>query len=66
MTEHQPESPAKPDGVKIGGLMRCCLETLEGHYPDGPAAKAAEGEVLPCKYCRSSMIFSEGYWQWNH
>ncbi len=66
-TEHQPEAPAKPlDGVRIGGLMRCCLGTLNGYYPDGPAAKATEGEVLPCRHCSSSMIFSEGYWRWNH
>lgn len=53
------------DGVRIGGLMRCCLETLGDHYPDGPELKAAEGEVLHCKYCRESMIFRYGYWYWN-
>ncbi len=60
------ELAPKPDGMKIGGLMRCCLGTLGDHYPDGPAAKAAEGDVLPCKYCSSSMIFRGGFWEWNH
>lgn len=55
-----------PDKVHAGGLMRCCLQTLEEYYPDGPAVKAAEGEVLPCKYCDSSVIFRAGYWEWNH
>jgi hypothetical protein len=64
MGSETPET--KPDGVKIGGLMRCCLKTLDGHYPDGPAAKATEGEVLPCKHCSSSMIFKGGFWEWNH
>lgn len=54
------------DGVKIGGLMRCCLQTLDEHYPNGPEAKAAEGEILSCKWCSSSMIFHDGYWRWNH
>lgn len=53
------------DQVNAGGLMRCCLLTLDEHYPDGPARKAAEGEVLPCKYCRSSMVFRAGWWGWQ-
>ena len=66
MTDPQPEAPVmKPDGVKIGGLKRCCLGTLDDHYPDGPAAKATEGEVLPCKHCSSQMIFCEGFWRWD-
>jgi hypothetical protein len=59
-------TPPRPDGVRTGGLMRCCLETLDGYYPDGPAAKASDGDVLSCKHCRSSMIFSDGSWKWNH
>ena len=54
------------DGVKQGGLMRCCLATLEELYPNGPAQVATEGQVLPCAYCSSSMIFRAGYWEWNH
>jgi hypothetical protein len=54
------------DRVKPGGLMRCCTKTLDGFYPGGPARKAREGEVLPCRWCANSMIFSGGFWQWNH
>jgi hypothetical protein len=53
------------DKVKIGGLMRCCLETLQEYYPNGPEARAAEGDLLRCKYCSSSMIFRSGSWEWN-
>jgi len=53
------------DKVNAGGLMRCCLETLDEHYPNGPACIAAEGEVLPCKYCSSSMVFHLGWWNWQ-
>ena len=45
-TEQQPEAPAKPDGVKIGGLMRCCLETLDEHYPDGPGGDRGRGAAM--------------------
>lgn len=55
-----------PDRVKIGGLMRCCLQTLDDYYPDGPADKASDGEVLPCKWCSHSMIFEAGAWRWHH
>lgn len=50
--------------VRVGGLMRCCLATLD-------AAMAArtelpkEGEVLPCAHCTSSMVFNNEAWEWN-
>lgn len=52
--------------VKHGGLMRCCLLTLDDamvaaeHPP-------AEGDTLKCTYCTDpkGMIFSGGAWQWN-
>lgn len=53
------------DKVNAGGLMRCCLETLDDYYPDGPKQKALEGQLLPCKYCRSSMVFRSGWWNWQ-
>lgn len=45
--------------------MRCCLESLDDLYPDGPAQLATEGQLLDCKYCRNRMIFLGGSWQWN-
>lgn len=48
--------------VMIGGLMRCCLATLNG----SESLKEEDGEILPCKYCSSSMVFAKGIWGWNH
>jgi hypothetical protein len=59
----------KPDGLRIGGLMRCCTETVNDLYPDGPAAQAEEGQVLQCKYNPDNpghrMLFREGAWEWQ-
>ncbi len=41
--------------VDQGGLMRCCLETLN----DKREQKVKYGEVIPCKYCTSTMILTE-------
>lgn len=57
------------DGVMIGGLMRCCIETVGDLYPDGPALIATEGQRLQCKYSESElhrMIFKGGFWRWDH
>lgn len=43
-----------------GGVMRCCVETL--NTTDGPED---EGTVLPCKWCKSSLIVKGGVWRWN-
>lgn len=47
--------------VRIGGLMRCCTETLRVS-----AEWAKEGQVLACLYCtRSTMRLRDGAWEWN-
>lgn len=53
--------------VKQGGLMRCCLASLDDHVVERDEDQHfKEGEILPCKWCKSSMIFTDGAWQWNH
>jgi hypothetical protein len=47
--------------VRIGGLMRCCLETIREYDKPG-----VEGDIVNCKYCSSSMRFRDGVWEWNH
>jgi len=57
------------EAVYIGGLMVCCLLTL-----DERTEPASDGEVQPCKYCRSGAEFTEqkipdrpnarGAWRW--
>ena len=50
--------PAKP--VRIGGLMRCCLETLAEY--EGPED---EGTELTCRYEHIvRMVVRDGVWQW--
>ena len=44
--------------VHIGGLMRCCLLTLD--EIDG------KGETADCRYCNNPMAKDEtGVWRWN-
>jgi hypothetical protein len=47
----------------IGGLMRCCIETWDEKVKDAPQT---EGQIIPCNWCESSMIFKDGAWRWNH
>lgn len=59
----QPGSAAKPINewpVRIGGLMRCCTETLRVS-----AEWAKEGQVVACLYCPDSMRLRDGAWEWN-
>ncbi len=50
--------------IRSGGLMRCCIATLAEHA--GEALSEAEGTVIPCNYCSSSMRVRDGAWEWNH
>lgn len=47
--------------IRPGGLMRCCTGTyVETTDP------TKVGDVLPCKYCSSSMVVArDGVWEWN-
>ena len=78
MTERKPPPTTRPvmwigppnsDKVRIGGLMRCCLETLSGLYPNGPDKIATEGQRLRCKYAsemeHGDMVFRAGAWEWG-
>ena len=61
------------DGERIymGGLMRCCTETLYGRTEPGK-----DGERQPCKHCTSGAVFEAaqpdelargitGFWRWD-
>lgn len=52
----------KDTRIRIGGLMRCCLETI---YQLPPDTDYTEGIVVPCKHCSSSVILEDGKWRWN-
>lgn len=56
-----------PYSLNQGGLMRCCLLTLDDAMVKRPDDEPLrEGETLNCKWCAASMIYHDGYWQWNH
>lgn len=67
MTESN--SLASSDQVRIGGLLRCCVETINDLYPDGPAQIGVEGQTLQCKYHQDEVPpirFRDGAWERNH
>lgn len=53
--------------VYHGGLMRCCLATLD-EFMAATEVEPKQGDVLPCKYHPEdqSMIFHNGAWRWNY
>ena len=48
--------------VRVGGLLRCCVQTVievdesEGVY--------VEGAIIICPYCKARMIKHAGAFQW--
>jgi hypothetical protein len=53
--------------VRHGGLMRCCLASLQGAMAER-TEPLQEGETIFCKYCdpnNGGMIFRNGAWEWN-
>lgn len=46
--------------LRIGGVMRCCVETLN----TTPVIES-EGDVLPCRYCSSRLRVRDGAWEWD-
>lgn len=62
--------PPRRDGLRIGGLIRCCIETVRALYPQGgPMQVATEGQQLRCRYHPDNrnhrMIFRDGAWEWD-
>lgn len=61
-----PQMPQQDDcTVRLGGLMRCCLVTIESAM-----VKAREppqpGTVISCRYnCGNTMVFRGGAWEWK-
>jgi hypothetical protein len=55
--------------VDPGGLMRCCLATLDEHmkFMDLIADSPKDGDLVLCAYnCNNGgMIFRDGVWKWN-
>jgi hypothetical protein len=52
--------------IHHGGLMRCCLATLD-EAMEAAEVEPQEGEVLKCKHhpYDEGMIYLRGAWRWN-
>lgn len=48
--------------LAIGGVMRCCIASLDAHEQAGGAQ--TEGAIVPCLYCESSLHVIGGIWKW--
>ena len=44
--------------LRPGGLMRCCIGTL-----DESEVEEVEGATLKCKHCPDSLVFRDGAWE---
>jgi len=55
----------RPDyRVRGGGLMRCCLRSLEELKMSAEAEMPKEGDKLRCIYCSHDMIYRDNAWEW--
>jgi hypothetical protein len=47
--------------IRIGGLLRCCIATIETHeFKKAPK----EGDEIECRYCSDRMRWHDGAWEW--
>lgn len=51
------------DQVRISGLLPCCLRTISDLYDASPGHRAADGDMLCCRWCSAPVAFREGCWQ---
>ena len=45
--------------IRIGGLMRCCIEAIRSR-----AVHGTEGELDECPSCHDKYRFRDGAWEW--
>jgi hypothetical protein len=51
--------------VRHGGLMRCCLATLQDRMATC-APDPVEDEVIKCAQCANWMVFHDRAWEWDN
>lgn len=52
-----------PLPIRIGGLMRCCIQTYDTIAPSAEMTK--NGDTLQCNWCSSRMIVRDEAWEWD-
>jgi hypothetical protein len=50
--------------VRHGGLMRCCLATLQDRMATC-APDPKEDEAIKCSHCNNFMVFRNDAWEWD-
>lgn len=64
-TMDEPSIPANKRKIIHGGMMRCCIATLQESEE-----LTDVGTVLSCKYeggeNRNMIVNARGNWEWNH
>jgi ribosomal protein L37AE/L43A len=52
--------------VRHGGLLRCCLESLDKQLSEADVEPAV-GTVLTCSFCHNPELVraADGTWEWN-
>lgn len=49
--------------LRIGGVMRCCIETLRQYQAEGGPEPI--GQILKCKWGTQKLIVApDGVWEW--
>jgi hypothetical protein len=55
--------------VRRGGLMRCCLASLDAQMCDPAKNPPTEGDILDCEYepdGNAKLRFRDGAWEWKN
>lgn len=50
--------------IDIGGLMRCCITTIDHIAHESPDMQVTEGQRATCRWCNGSIVYTEGAWRW--
>ena len=54
------ELPANERSIAIGGLMRCCTQTIRDSE-----TYTVPGDTMDCPHCSSTMLVRpDGVWEW--
>lgn len=59
--EPNTHSPNRFQRVRVGGLMRCCIHTIETTEIKN---EPAEGDSMECRYCSDQLRWHDGAWEW--
>lgn len=50
--------------IDIGGLLRCCVATIDEIARESPDMVVAHGQRASCKWCDEQIVYTDGAWRW--